>query len=335
MSEAEAGGNDIQKAAILLLAIGEEAAANVLKQLGPKEVQNLGAAMAELKDLKRETIADVIGSFAERIDDSTGFTMGTDDYIRKTLQKALGHEKASSVVDRILLGGNAQGLETLKWMDARAIAEVIKSEHPQIQAIVIAYLDGDVSAEVLSYLPEESRLNVIVRVARLETVTPEALQELNDILEHQFSGGSSQQKRKIGGSKVAAEIMTSLDTAIETEIMESLSELDEELSTQIQDMMFVFANLNDVDDRGIQALLRETSTELLVVALKGADEELQTKIFSNMSSRAADLLKDDLEAMGPTKLSDVEDAQKEILTIARRMAEAGEIVLGGSGEQML
>lgn len=336
MSDAAAENeNELEKAAILLLAMGEESAANVLKQLGPKEVQQLGAAMAELKDLKREQISDALASFSDSVDDSTGFAMGTDQYVRSTLQKALGQDKASNVIDRILLGENAKGLETLKWMDARAISEVIRSEHPQIQAIVIAYLEGDVSAEVMSFLPEDVRLDIIVRVARLETVSPEALQELNEILELQFTGAPTKQKRKIGGSKVAAEIMTNLDTALETEIIEGLSELDEALATNIQDLMFVFSNLMDVDDRGIQALLRETSTELLVVALKGADEELKNKIFSNMSSRAADLMRDDLEAMGPTKLSEVENAQKEILVIARRMAEAGEIVLAGSGEQML
>lgn len=326
---------DIEKAAIFLLAIGEEAAAEVLKKLGPNEVQSLGAAMAELKDVKRERIVSVMESFADKVDDTTGFAMSSDAYLRSTLNKALGEDKAANVVDRIVLGGNTRGLDALKWMEPRGIADVIRYEHPQIQTIVIAYLDGDLAAEVLSFLPEETRLDIVVRVAKLETVTPEALNELNEILEKQLSGKSSTQKRKIGGFKVAADIMTSLDTAVETEIMEGLSSIDEELTTQIQDLMFVFSNLNGVDDRGIQALLREVSTEVLVIALKGADEELKNKIFSNMSSRAADLLRDDLEAMGPTKLSDVENAQKEILTIARRMAEAGDIVLGGSGEQML
>lgn len=326
---------NLDKAAVLLLAMGEEAAATVLKQLGPKEVQRLGSAMAELKDLKREKIEVVLASFAEKVDGSTGFTMGTDDYIRSTLKKALGQDKATSVIDRILLGGNAKGLETLKWMDARAIADIIRMEHPQIQAIVLAYLEGTQSAEVLAFLPEEARLEVIMRVARLDTVSPDALHELNSILEQQFSGASGQNKKKIGGHQVAAEIMTSLDASIGTEIMEGISSADQELGTQIQDLMFIFDNLISVDDRGVQTLLREVSTDLLVVALKGADDELKEKFFSNMSSRAADLLRDDLEAMGPTKLSEVEAAQKEILTIARRMEEAGEIMLGGGGEQML
>jgi flagellar motor switch protein FliG len=220
-------------------------------------------------------------------------------------------------------------------MDARAISDVIKQEHPQIQAIVIAYLEGDLSAEVLSYLPENMRLDVIVRVAKLDTVQPDALNELNNILERQFSGGSSAQKRRIGGTKVAADIMTNLDGSIESELMGALGDIDSELAEIIQDLMFVFANLLDVDDRGIQLLLREVSNEGLVIALKGADEELREKIYNNMSARAADLLRDDLEAAGPTKLSDVEAAQREILTIARRMADDGEIILGGPGEQML
>ena len=233
------------------------------------------------------------------------------------------------------LGGNTQGLDTLKWMDARAISDIIRQEHPQIQAIVIAYLESDLSAEVLSYLPESMRLDIMIRVAKLDTVQPDALLELNNILERQFAGSSSAQKRRIGGTKVAADIMTNLDGSIETEIMDALTEVDEGLSTTIQDLMFVFANLLDVDDRGIQSLLREVATEVLVVALKGADDELREKIFTNMSSRAADLLRDDLEALGPMKVSDVEAAQKEILVVARRMAEAGDIILGGSGEQML
>jgi len=291
--------------------------------------------MASLTNIKRESIAEVFNLFVNEITNTTGFGIGADGYVRSMLTKALGSDKASGIIDRILLGGNTQGLDTLKWMDARAISDVIRQEHPQIQAIVIAYLDSELSAEVLSHLPESMRLDIMVRVARLDTVHPEALSELNHILERQFSGSSTTQKRRIGGTKVAADIMTNLDGSIETEIMDALGEVDEELSTTIQDLMFVFANLMDVDDRGIQALLRETSTEVLVIALKGADEALREKIYGNMSSRAADLLRDDLEALGPMKVSDVEAAQKEILVIARRMADAGEIVLGGSGEQML
>jgi flagellar motor switch protein FliG len=187
----------------------------------------------------------------------------------------------------------------------------------------------------MQYFAEKVRLDIMMRVASLDTVQPGALQELNDILEKQFAGNAASQTKAMGGYKVAAEIMNNLDSSIEADLMESIKEMDEDLGTQIQDLMFVFDNLKEVDDRGIQALLREVSSEILIIALKGADESLQEKIFKNMSKRAAELLRDDLEAKGPVKVSEVEGAQKEILTIARRMADAGEIMLGGGGEQMM
>ena len=318
----------IEKASILLLTIGEEAAAKILQQLGPKEVQRIGTSMANLTDVKRERVIAVFDSFISELTNTTGFGIGADNYLRNVLTRALGEEKATGIIDRILLGGNTQGLETLKWMDARAISDVIKQEHPQIQAIVIAYLEGDLSAEVLSYLPGNMRLDVIVRVAKLDTVQPDALNELNNILERQFSGGSSAQKRRIGGAKVAADI-------IEKNLMKSLADFDKDMAENIQDLMFVFSNLMDVDDRGIQSILRDIPNDLLLIALKGADEDLRQKIFNNMSVRAAELLRDDLEVLGPTRLSDVESAQREILNIARQKANDGEIILGGSGEKLI
>ena len=325
----------IEKASILLLTIGEEAAAKILQQLGPKEVQRIGTSMANLTDVKRERVIAVFDSFISELTNTTGFGIGADNYLRNVLTRALGEEKATGIIDRILLGGNTQGLETLKWMDARAISDVIKQEHPQIQAIVIAYLEGDLSAEVLSYLPENMRLDVIVRVAKLDTVQPDALNELNNILERQFSGGSSAQKRRIGGAKVAADIMTNLEGSVEKNLMKSLTEFDKDMAENIQDLMFVFSNLMDVDDRGIQSILRDIPNDLLLIALKGADEDLRQKIFNNMSVRAAELLRDDLEVLGPTRLSDVESAQREILNIARQKANDGEIILGGSGEKLI
>lgn len=325
----------IEKASILLLTIGEEAAAKILQQLGPKEVQRIGTSMANLTDVKRERVIAVFDSFLSELTNTTGFGIGADNYLRNVLTRALGEEKATGIIDRILLGGNTQGLETLKWMDARAISDVIKQEHPQIQAIVIAYLEGDLSAEVLSYLPENMRLDVIVRVAKLDTVQPDALNELNNILERQFSGGSSAQKRRIGGAKVAADIMTNLEGSVEKNLMKSLTDFDKDMAENIQDLMFVFSNLMDVDDRGIQSILRDIPNDLLLIALKGADEDLRQKIFNNMSVRAAELLRDDLEVLGPTRLSDVESAQREILNIARQKANDGEIILGGSGEKLI
>ncbi|WP_240946319.1 flagellar motor switch protein FliG [Pseudomaricurvus alkylphenolicus] len=325
----------LDQAAILLMSMGEADAAEILKHMGPKEVQRLGTAMSQLANVEQGTVEAVLGEFLDEVRTLTGLGMGSDSYIRNMLVTALGEDKANGLIDRILLGGNTTGLDTLKWMEARSVADIIRNEHPQIQAIVIAYLDPDQSAEILNFFTEKVRLDIMMRVAALDTVQPGALQELNDILERQFSGNAASQTKDMGGYKVAAEIMNNLDSSAEADLMESIKEVDEEMGNQIQDLMFVFDNLKEVDDRGIQALLREVSSEVLIIALKGADEVLQEKIFKNMSKRAAELLRDDLEAKGPVKVSEVEGAQKEILTIARRMADAGEIVLGGGGEQMM
>ena len=325
----------VDQAAVLLMSLGEKDAAAVLRHLGPKEVQRLGTAMTQLQNIQRDQVEEVVNSFLIEAQTLTGLGVGADSYIRKMLVEALGEDKANSLVDRILLGGNTTGLDTLKWMDARSVADLIRHEHPQIQSIVVAYLDSDQAAEVLANLSDKQRVDIIMRVAALDSVQPMALQELNSILEKQFSGNAASQTKAMGGVRVAAGIMNHLDTGVEGELMESIKEIDEDLGGQIQDLMFVFDDLKKVDDRGIQALLREVSSEVLILALKGADDELQEKIFKNMSKRAAELLRDDLEAKGPVKVSEVETAQKEILTIARRMADSGEIVLGGSGEEMI
>ena len=325
----------IDQAAILLLSLGEGTAAEILKHMGPKEVQRLGTAMAQLQNVQQFEVEYVVTNFMEEVRTQTGLGMGADNYIRNMLVTALGEDKAHGLIDRILLGGNTTGLDTLKWMEARSVAEIIRNEHPQIQAIVLAYLDADQSAEIVTYFPEKVRLDVIMRVASLDTVQPSALQELNKILEKQFSGNAGAQTKEMGGFKTAAEIMNNLESSVENELMEAIKEIDEDMGTQISELMFVFDNLKDVDDRGIQTLLREVSSEVLIMALKGADEELQEKIFKNMSTRAAELLRDDLEARGPVKVSEVENAQKEVLTICRRMADAGEISLGGGGEEMI
>ncbi|MFT5451478.1 MAG: flagellar motor switch protein FliG [Enterobacterales bacterium] len=323
------------KSAILLMSLGEEDAAKVLQHMGPKEVQRIGMAMAELKNVQKDTVVGVLDIFLDVVEDHTGIGIGSAEYIRNTLRAALGDDKADSMVDRILLGANTKGLDTLKWMDAKSVADVIQYEHPQIQSIVLSYLDADQSAEILAFLPEKNRLDLTLRICALDSIQPAALQELNDIMEKQFSGAAGSKSSNIGGIKTAADIMNFLDTAIESHLIEAVKEVDEDLGQNIQDLMFVFDNLIDVDDRGIQTLLREISTDTLILALKGSDDEIADKIFKNMSKRAAELMKDDLDAMGPVKLSDVEGAQKEILTVARRLAESGEISLGGSGEEMV
>ncbi len=331
----ESNVDGISRAAILLLSLGEQNAAEVLKHMGPKQVQRIGIAMASLKNVTKEKVVGVLDGFLEEVESGTGLGIGTDDYIRTTLKQALGGDKADAVIDRILLGANTKGLDTLKWMDPRGVADIIRFEHPQIQSIVLSYIDPDQAAQVLPNLPENTQMDLIMRVSALEAVQPTALQELNDIMERQFSGGTGSKSKKIGGIKKTADIMNYLDSAVESRLMESIKDADEDLGQEIQDLMFVFDNLSEVDDRGIQAILREISTDVLVLALKGAEEEVQEKIFKNMSKRAGELLRDDLEAMGPVKVSEVESAQKEILSVARRMADAGEVVLGSSGEEMV
>jgi flagellar motor switch protein FliG len=325
----------VEQAAILLLTLGESDAAEVLKHMGPKEVQRVGAAMSKLANIEQEHVQLVMSNFMEQVRNLTGLGVGADNYIRNMLVSALGEDKAHGLIDRILLGGNTTGLDTLKWMEPRSVADIIRNEHPQIQAIVIAYLDSDQAAEIMGYFTDTTRLDIMMRISALDNVQPSALQELNDILEKQFAGNAGSQTTTMGGYKCAAEIVNNLDSNVAGQLLDAIKQMDEETGTQIEDLMFVFDNLTDVDDRGIQGLLREISSEILIVALKGAEPDLQQKIYSNMSTRAADLLRDDLEAKGPVRLSEVEAAQKEILTIARRMADAGEINLGGSGEQMV
>ncbi len=331
MAEAENNLDSTEQAAVFLLALGQERAAEVLRHMGPKEVQLVGTTMAALTNITSDTVDSVLEDFVGTIHNQTALGVDSDDYIRNMLTDALGADKAGSVIDRILLGRNSKGIEQLKWMDARSIADLIRIEHPQIISIIVSLLDCDQAAEVLSCFPERVRSDVIMRVATLETVQPDALKELDEIMERQLAGNSGVKSSSIGGIDTAANVLNFVEGSIEGAIMEQILEVDPELGQQIQDKMFVFDNLIDVDERGIQTLLREISTDSLLLALRGADEGLKEKIFGNMSKRAAEMLRDDLEAAAPAKLSDVELAQKEILTVARRLDEAGEIALGGGG----
>ncbi|MET0049648.1 MAG: flagellar motor switch protein FliG [Candidatus Thiodiazotropha sp.] len=325
----------VERSAILLLALGEKDAAEILRHMGPKEVQDVGLAMATLTNVSTDQMEAVMHEFVTTLETQTALGLGSDEYIRNMLTSALGEDKAGGVIDRILLGRNSKGLEQLKWMDPRAIAELIRLEHPQIIAIVLSFLESDQAAQVVSQFPERVRTDVIMRIATLDGIQPVALQELDEILEKQFSGASNVKSSSLGGVKTAAEILNMLDGAVESKLMEEISEVDADLSQELQDNMFVFENLVDVDDRGIQTLLREVSTEQLLLALRGADEVLKEKIFKNMSKRAAEMLKDDMEAAAPAKLSDVEASQKEILQVARRLSDAGEIMLGGGGDEFV
>lgn len=321
----------VEKAAILLLSLSEEDAAQILKHLEPKQVQKLGAEMARIDDMTQAKITAVHKNFIDEIQNYSTIGFQSQDFVKRALTAALGEDKAANLIDQILMGSGAKGLDSLKWMDSKQVASIIRNEHPQIQTIVLSYLEPEQSAEILSQFPEKVRLDLLMRVANLEEVQPAALQELNEIMEKQFAGQAGTQAAKMGGLKSAADIMNYLDTNIEGQLMDAIREQDEELSQQIQDLMFVFDNLVDVDDRGIQAILREVRQDSLLKAIKGADEELKNKITANMSKRAAEMLVDDLEALGPVRISEVETAQKEILSVARRLADAGEIMLGGGG----
>ena len=321
----------VEKAAILLLSLSEEDAAQILKHLEPKQVQKVGMAMASIEDLNQAKISAVHRLFIEQIQNFSTIGFQSEEFIRRALTAALGEEKASNLIDQIILGGGAKGLDSLKWMDSKQVANIIRNEHPQIQTIVLSYLEPEQSAEILSQFPEKVRLDLTMRIANLEEVQPAALQELNEIMEKQFAGQAGAQAAKMGGLKAAADIMNYLDTNVEGQLMDSIREHDEEMAQQIQDLMFVFENLLEVDDRAIQAILREVQQDVLMKALKGADETLREKILKNMSKRAAEMLADDLEAMGPVRVSEVGTAQKEILSTARRLADAGEIMLGGGG----
>lgn len=323
-----------EKAGVLLLTLGEDIAAEILQHMSPKEVQVVGSTMATMNDVSRPTVEYVIDDIFDVLESQTALGIGNDSYIRGMLQKALG-DKAGSVIDRILMGSGSNGLESMKWMDPKAIAEIIRLEHPQIIAIVLSYLESDSAARVLTHLPENMRAGILMRIATLEGVQPAAIKELDSIMERYFSDNENVKSSMVGGERTAADILNSIDTSIENTIMEQVRAENEELATRIDDMMFVFENLRDVDDRGIQTMMREVSTDLLSLALKGVDDEMRQKFLKNMSSRASEMLLEDMEAKGPVKLSEVEAAQKEILDVARKLEESGEIVLSGGGEEMV
>ena len=336
MPETNSQFSGSERAAILLMTLGEKEAAQILKHMGPKEVQKLGHAMAVMSNVTKEQVNAVLRDFITTVDEQTSLGIGSEEYIRKVMTEALGEDKASGLIDRILMGKNTKGLEALKWMDSRAVAELIRLEHPQIISIVLAYLDSDQAAEILKLLPERMRPDLLMRIATLDGIQPSALRELDEIMEKQFSGNTGNVKSaSVGGVKSAANIMNLIGSAQEAAIMEKIKDADADIGQKIEELMFVFDDLAEVDDRGMQALLREISSETLIIAMKGADQTLKEKIFKNMSKRAGEMLRDDLEAKGPVRLSEVEAAQKEILTVARRLSESGEISLGGKGEDFV
>ncbi|MFK2903802.1 flagellar motor switch protein FliG [Dyella ginsengisoli] len=333
---AEQVSEGARNAAILLLTLGEQDAAEVLKHLSARDVQAVGSAMAGLTSVTRDQVEQVLNRLNEDVGRQTALGVGTEEYIRKILTNALGESKAGGLIDRILLGRSSKGLESLKWMESRAIAELINLEHPQIIALVLAHLEPDQAAEVLGYLPPRVRSDAVMRIATLDGVQPHALNELDEIMERQFSGNSTKLKSaNVGGLKAAADILNAMETSREAELMAAIRSQDAGLGGKIEELMFVFDDLAAIDDRSMQTLLREVPSARLTVALKGAEPAMREKIFANMSKRAADMLRDDLEVAGPVRVSEVDAAQKEVLMIARRLADAGQLTLGGSGDDFV
>lgn len=326
----------IERAAILLLGMGEKNASEVLKHLEPRQVQKVGMAISTLSSVSKAKMQGVLGEFLTAIEEQTSLTVDAENYLRTVLINALGEEKATPFIDRILVSDKDSGLNRLKWLDARLIADVIRNEHPQIIATILIHLDSEQAAEVVSFFSTDKRAEVLLRMCTIDTVKPEAISELGHVIEKQLSGQKVGKTASVGGIKSVADVINFLDGSQEEELLKKINEWDQELCDKIKDKMFVFENLVDMDNRSVQTLLRDVPNEQLMLALKGTTEPVKEKIFANMSKRAADLLRDDLEMQGPVKVSEVEKAQRDILAIARSLAEEGKIALGTKGgEEMI
>jgi flagellar motor switch protein FliG len=323
----------LQKSAILLMSLGEDDAAEVFKYLEPREVQKIGTAMAAMRSVTRDDIASVLGEFCTEAGEQTTIGMSSDDYLKSVLKKALGDDRSANLLDRILNGDDTSGIEGLKWMDSASVAELVKNEHPQIIATILVHLDRDQASEILQHFTERLRNDALMRIATLDGIQPAALRELNDVLTKLLSGTGTVKKSAMGGIKAAAEILNFMPAKHEGAVIAGVKAFDGDLAQKILDQMFTWENVMDIDDRGVQALLREIQSESLILALKGSSEAMREKIFKNMSQRAAETLKEDLEAKGMVRVSEVETQQKEILKIVRRLADEGQIVLGSKAEE--
>ena len=322
----------LQDAAIFLMSLGEEEAAEVFKHLSPKEVQRLGETIARMRAVSRDKVDKVIEKFTHEAASQSLLVSDTDNYVRAVLRRALGDDKASLLIDRILQGGDVSGIESLKWMDPLSVAELLRNEHPQILAAILVHLDMEQASSILKHFTERMRNEVMLRIATLEGIQPTALKDLNEVLYQVLAGGDKIRKSSLGGIKTAAEIINMLGTSLEASVVDSIREQDPDLAQKIMDKMFTFEDLLKLDNKAIQLVLKEVSSDALVIGLKGASAELKEKILTNMSSRAAESLREDLESRGPVRLSEVESQQKDILKVVRRLSDEGQIVIGGSGD---
>ena len=322
----------LENAAILLMSLGEEEAAGVFKHLSPKEVQGLGETIAKMKAISRERVDGVLQLFSDTAGAQSMLVTDTDEYVKAVLRRALGDDKANLLIDRILQGGDTAGIESLKWMDPQSVGELLRIEHPQIVAALLVHLESDQASDILKTFPERHRNEVLVRIATLDGIQPSALKDLNEVMSKVLAGGEKMRKTSLGGVKAAAEMINMMGTSVETAVLDYIRETDNDLAQRVMDNMFTFDDLETVDDKGIQALLKEVQSESLVIALKGAKPEMREKIFKNMSTRAAESLREDLDSRGPVRVSEVEAEQKELLKVARRLADEGQIVLNGGSD---
>ena len=318
-----------------MMSLGEAEASEVFKHLSPKEVQKLGEAIAKTSQITRERVDEVVDRFTGVAASQSLLVSNSGDYVRSVLKLALGDDKAALLIDRILQGGDVSGIESLKWMDPLSVAELLRNEHPQIVAAILVHLDYDQAADVLKHLTERQRNEVMLRVATMEGIQPTALKDLNEVLFKVLAGGDKIRKSSMGGVKTAAEMINLMGTAIEGTVIESIRNHDPELAQKIMDKMFVFDDVIKLDDKAIQLVLKEVASDSLIVALKGAQPEVKEKFLANMSTRAAETLREDLESRGPMRLSEVEAQQKEILKTVRRLADEGTIIIGGGADDAM
>ncbi len=325
----------LEDAAILMMSLGEHEASEVFKHLSPKEVQKLGEAIAKTKTVTRERVNEVVDKFTGIASAQSLLVSNSGDYVRSVLKRALGDDKAALLIDRILQGGDVSGIESLKWMEPSSVAELLRNEHPQIVAAILVHLDFDQAVDILKFFTERQRNDVMLRVATMEGIQPSALKDLNEVLFKVLAGSDKMRKSSLGGIKAAAEMINLMGTNIEGTVIESIRGHDPDLAQKIMDKMFVFDDVIKLDDKSIQTVLKEVSSDVLIVALKGANPELKEKFLANMSSRAAESLREDLESRGPMRLSEVEAQQKEILKTVRRLADDGTIVIGGGSDDAM
>ena len=318
-----------------MMVFGEETAAQILRALSPSEVQVLGEAMFTVQGVDHDTVDAVLNEFLGLVSNQTGIGIGAGNYVRQVLDQALGAHKAQSVLSRIVPSNSERPIEILDWMDPSAVAELIQDEHPQIMALVIASLDYAQGAEVLKLLPPEAQPEIIRRIATLNTVQPEALRDLEEVMRAKFKANTTLRASQIGGVKAAARIMNFTRQDMEERIMKDIRKDDKTLSEDIQDNLFVFDYLIKSDERALQTVLREIESDILILALKGANPTLRDKLLGCVSARAAANIMDEMEAMGPVRLSQVQEAQKQVITVARRLSDEGKITLAGRGGEKM